>query len=143
MPIITAIASLPVLASIMWTCMMGVIVARPDSSDLYACLGAGLASICTLIEARGNGRTVAETIRVFIGSAASGIFLPGVLYTALQWKGWLSPEAEKYVVWQWWAAAGFFFALNGWGALHLLNVLLQRRAQRLIDKWLPEDQKGT
>lgn len=135
MPLITAAASLPVIASLIWAGVIAAIVNRPESSDLYACLGAGLASICALIEARGNGRSVGETIRVFIGSAAAGVFGPGMLHGFVKWKGWLSVETEVFLTWQWWAASGFFFALNGWGVLHLVNAALQKRAQKLLRDW--------
>jgi hypothetical protein len=143
MPIITAAASIPVLATSVWTVILAIVVNRPESADLYACLGAALASICTLIEARGNGRTVAQTITVFIGSAGCGTLAPGMLYSALRWKGWLSPDAEQYIIWQMWAAAGFFFAINGWAMAHTLNKRLVRKAEKTLDKWLPADDPPT
>lgn len=135
MPIISAAASIPVIATLMWAGVMAAIVQKPESSDLYACLGAGLASVCALIEARGNGRSVGETIRVFIGSAVAGVFGPGALHSFLAWKGWLAPEAETFLTWHWWAITGFFLALNGWAGLHAVNVLLRKRASKVLHGW--------
>lgn len=121
MPFITAAASVPVIATAVWTGVAAVLVNQPNIGDIWAVLGAGLGAICALIEARANNRTIWETLSVFVGSSAIGSFGPAILYGAMFWIGWISPELESVITWQWWSAAGFFFALNAWLIIHRVN----------------------
>lgn len=136
-----ALSSVPVMASLIFGGMVGAVVAQPQSADLYAVLGAGLASICVLAEARAKGRSLWEMLSAFIGASAAGSFGPGILHGMLRWKGWLTPESDALLTWQYYAATGFFFAANGWWLIHQFNRRLRKRAVRLMDRYLPDDEK--
>jgi len=126
MPIVTAAASsIPFVASVIWLAVIAVVVQKPDSSDIYSCLGAALASVCALVEARDAVRTWKQTISLFIFSAVIGSIGPSILYGVAKSKGWTN-GVESILTWHFWAGAGFFFGLNGWAIAHGLNRLVRR-----------------
>lgn len=131
MPLITAVCSVPVIAAVAALPVIGVVVSHPSSSDAYTVLGAVLASIVALIEARKKDRELSHTISVFLGSAAMGSFLPGIFYQIALWRQWLTESTTHFLTWQVWAFAGLLCGLNGWAMLHVINGLLRKRAEAL------------
>lgn len=126
MPILTATVTIPVLASIVWTAIVAVIIRQPELSDSYAIAGAGLAAVCALIEARSKARNAWETISVFIISSVVGSCAPSIIFSILHFWGWIPAALEENMSWQWWGAAGFFCAINGWLIMHHLNLAFRR-----------------
>lgn len=130
MPVITAAASIPVVATFVWTYVLAIVARQPEIGDLYAIVGAGMGSICVLVEARARARSLYETLSAFIGSGAVGSFGPAIVYALLRWKGILSDDFEKIVTWHFWSAAGFVAAMNGWLVIHQVN--------KRVRKWLDD-----
>lgn len=133
MPLTAAICSVPVFAAML--CLpAGLVItsSTPVSSDIYAVLGAMIASILALVEARKKDRTVGHTISVFVGSASVGSFLPGVLVYLAKEKGWMDASTVEGIIWQGWALMGILCGLNAWWLLHGANRYLQKRAEKLF-----------
>ncbi len=129
MPLATAICGLPVLAALLSLPCVAVVVHNPDSGDAYAVLGAIIASILALIEARKKDRELGHTLSVFLGSASMGSIVPGLVYHAAVWRGWVPRDSQQLMPWQVWAFGGLLFGLNGWGLLHVANAVLRQRAK--------------
>lgn len=132
--------STPALAAICFLPVLAVVVKAPESADVYAVVGAFLVSITALIEARQKGRGTGDTIRVFIGTAAMGSMLPGLLFGLAMWQGWVSPELQGHLTWHFWAFAGFFCGLNGWGIIYKVNRVLNRRADAILRRYRENEQ---
>lgn len=126
-----------------WTGIIAMMASRPDSGDAWCVAGAGLAAICALIEARGKGRTTAQTISVFIISSVVGSVGPGIFYSFLRWRGWIAPDSDQFILWQSWAGAGFFFGLNAWWVTHLVNRRIRRKIEAKFDRFFPDDEPET
>lgn len=134
MPIVTAICSIPVLSALLSMPVATIVVAvAPASADICAVLGALIASVLTLIEARKKDRTIGHTISVFLGTASVGAFLPGLLMQLAVHRGWLTAETVAAFGWQAWAFAGLVLGMNAWWILHGINRWLQRRAESYFD----------
>lgn len=126
MPLVTAAISLPVLAMILAVPAAAVVIEQPNASDAYAILGAILASVITLMEARYKSRPFLPSVANFLGSAAAGSFFPAIGYFILMQWGWISPEKHLWArTWQAWAAAGFVCGLNGWWLIHRGSSVLK------------------
>jgi hypothetical protein len=126
MPLVTAAISIPVLAMILSTASAAIVIEQPATADLYPILGAILASVIVLMEARYKNRPFLPSVANFIGSSAAGSFIPAPVYYLLTQWGWISPEEHLWTrTWQAWAAAGFLFGLNGWFLIHRASTLLK------------------
>lgn len=88
--------------------------------DIVAALGAMLAAVIAMIEARKKDRSLGHTISVLIASAFVGCVVPG----AAIWT-WL-PEAAPKLPWQAWAACGFVTGLLGWAFTAAVMALRSR-----------------
>lgn len=135
MPIVTAITSLPVLIALLTVPASGVVIATAPgaTNDICAVLGALIASVLTLIEARKKDRSIGHTISVFLGTGSVGSFLPGLLMQLAVHRGWLTAETASAFGWQAWAFAGLVLGMNAWWILHGINRWLQRRAESYFD----------
>lgn len=134
MPLVTAICSIPVLSALLSLPVATIVVAvAPASADICAVLGALIASVLTLIEARKKDRSIGHTISVFLGTGSVGSFLPGLLMQFAVHKGWLTAETVAALAWQAWAFAGLILGMNAWWILHGINRALQRRAEKYFD----------
>lgn len=126
MPLVTAAASIPVIAMVLSTASAAIVIEHPSSDDSYSILGAILASIIVLMEARSKSRPFLPSVANFIGSSAAGSIFPTIgYYILIQW-GWINPEKHLWTrTWQAWAAAGFVCGLNGWWLIHRASGILK------------------
>lgn len=125
MPILTAAITLPVLATALAIPAMTVVIEEPRRADIYAVLGAILASLIALIEARYKARDLGPAVTNFLACAAAGAFAPKLLFLALLQSGWLTAEAPLVRAWEAWAAAGFLLGMNGWWLIHRATAALK------------------
>jgi peptidoglycan/LPS O-acetylase OafA/YrhL len=138
MPLTSAICSLSVFAALLTLPAAGVVIAAaPATNDICAVLGALIASVLTLIEARKKDRSIGHTISVFLGTASVGAFLPGLAVQIAVLKEWLSAETAAELSWHAWSVAGLVFGMNAWWLLHGVNCWLQRRAEKYFSH--PDD----
>jgi hypothetical protein len=132
MPLVTAAISIPVLAMILSTASAAIVIEQPTTADTYPILGAILASVVVLMEARYKNRPFLPSVAGFIGSSAAGSFIPAPAYYVLTQMGWISPEEHLWTrAWQTWAAAGFICGLNGWFLIHQASSYLKSFGGRL------------
>lgn len=125
MPIIAAAFSIPVLATALSIPATALVIEHPQSADAYAVLGAILASLISLIEARYNGRDLRPALTAFLASAAAGSFTPKPIFLILMQWGWLTAESPLVRAWEVWAAAGFIAGMNGWWIINRISALLK------------------
>ncbi len=106
----------------------------PGPKDMYAVIGAMLATVIAILEARKQDRSFANTVCVFIGSSFIGGILPGVMFLNI----W--PERALTFTWHVWAFIGFGFGLIGWTlALACVRYAQKRKdaiVAELARKWL-------
>lgn len=125
MPIIAAAFSLPVLATALSIPATALVIEHPDSTAVYAVLGAILASLITLIEARYNGRDLRPALTGFLASAAAGSFTPKPIFLILLQWGWLTADSPLVRAWEVWAAAGFMCGMNGWWIINRISAVIK------------------
>ena len=131
MPLTAALSSLPFLATLLAIPVAGVVIATaPAGNDICAVLGALIASVLALVEARKKDRSTGHTISVFLGTASVGSFLPGIAVQLAVLQGWLTQVTGDSLTWQAWAFAGLVCGMNAWWILHGVNRFLQRRAEK-------------
>lgn len=101
---------LDALSGALATAMVSVVtVAQAKvNPDMVAVLGAMLAAVISVIDARKKDRTTGHTISVLIASAFAGSVIPG----AAMW--FFFPEKVTTLSWHAWAALGFVVGLLGW-----------------------------
>jgi predicted membrane protein len=126
MPLLAAAFCVPVLATALAVPTVAIVLEQPSAADAYAIIGAILASIITLMEARYKARPLLPSIANFLGSAAAGSFFPAIAYyVCMQW-GWIHPDTSHWAkTWQAWAAAGFLSGLNGWLIINRTSAVLK------------------
>lgn len=105
-----AAAAIPLLAT-----------SSPTTADVYAVLGAILATFISLSEGHSRGRTFSHRMSVGLASAAVGAFTPGLLI----FHFW--PARSAVLTWHSWAALGFVFGLGGWALTHAVRRLFWER----------------
>lgn len=125
MPLIAASLTIPVLATALSLPAAALVIDAPRQADMYSVLGAILASLIALIEARYKGRDLRPAMTNFLACAAAGSFAPKLAFLAcFQW-GWVSADAPLARAWEAWAAAGFILGMNGWWLIHRASALLK------------------
>ena len=126
MPLVTAAISLPVLAMFLGTASAAIVIEQPTTADSYPILGAILASVIVLMEARYKNRPFLPSVANFLGSSAAGALFPAPAYYVLTQWGWINPNEHLWArTWQAWAAAGFVCGLNGWFLIHRASTILK------------------
>jgi hypothetical protein len=125
MPIIAAAFTLPVLATALAIPASALIIEHPRAADVYAVLGAILASLISLIEARYKGRELGPSLTNFLASAAAGSFAPKIGFLCFVQLGTLTHESMIVKAWEAWAFAGFVCGLNGWLVIHSASAALK------------------
>lgn len=107
----------------------------PGGNDMVAVLGAMLATVIAVLEARKKDRNLGNTVCVVIGSSFIGSIAPGALF----FNAW--PHLAERFTWHVWAALGFLVGLIGWSVVLAAIGVIQRRKdaalESLADKWLP------
>jgi hypothetical protein len=143
MPISSAAASLPVLATVLAdvaafivifcqdsaTSIAAITIDQPSPQDAYAIVGAILASTIALIEARYKGRDFAPAVSNFLACASIGSFAPAIAYHWAASADWIQSTTRWAHTWQAWAAAGFVAGMNGWWLIH--------HATAVLKDWIP------
>jgi hypothetical protein len=125
MPIIAAAFTIPVIATALAIPASALIIEHPKAADVYAVLGAILASLISLIEARYNGRELGPSLTNFLASAAAGSFAPKIGFLCFVQLGTLTHESVIVKAWEAWAFAGFVCGLNGWLVIHSASAALK------------------
>lgn len=143
MPISSAAASLPVLATVLAdvaafivifcqdsaTSIAAITIDQPSPQDAYAIVGAILASTIALIEARYKGRDFAPAVSNFLACASIGSFAPAIAYHWASSAEWIQSTTRWAHTWQAWSAAGFVAGMNGWWLIH--------HATAVLKDWIP------
>lgn len=120
----------PILASalLMAPAALLAAVAGPSSADIYALLGVMPATVVVMYHSAQKGRTSGHFASVLCGSAAVGIFLPGVLaYTLLR------AHVENFT-WHVWMGLGFVCALAGWALTYATLRVIAGRSEWFMSK---------
>jgi hypothetical protein len=115
------------------SCVVAVTQARFDP-DMVAVLGAMLATVVAVLEARKKDRSMGHTVSVLIASAFVGSVLPG----GVMWTWW--PERVPALSWHVWAALGFIAGLLGWAFTAAVMALRSRvpgAVNAAADKFYP------
>ncbi len=102
----------------------------PSANDMIAVLGAMLATVIAVLEARKKDRTLGNIISIVVGSSFVGSIAPGALF----FNFW--PNAAAGFTWHMWAALGFLCGLLGWTVVHVVFAIIRivkRRQDGLID----------
>lgn len=132
MPLGTSLSILPVILAAMSLPTVAVIAVKgPGVDDIYAVLGAIIASILAVMEALQKRRDYFHAVSTFLGSAVIGAFAPGPVYHLLAYMKVIPENAAVFGLWQTWAIAGFAFGLNGWYIIHKGND----RIKDFVDKF--------
>lgn len=125
MPILAAAFTIPVLATALAVPATALVIEHPRAADVYAVLGAILASLISLIEARYKGRDLGPALTNFLASAAAGSFTPKIGFLCLVQLGTMTHESAIVKAWEVWAFAGFICGLNGWLVIHAASAALK------------------
>lgn len=99
----------------------------PNAADMVAVIGAMLATVIAVLDARKRDRTLGNTVSVVIGSAVVGSIAPG----AVLWNIW--PQFAATMSWHVWAAMGFVAGLAGWSAVLAATSVLRARQSGLLE----------
>jgi predicted membrane protein len=125
MPLLTAALTIPVIATAFALPATALIIEQPRAVDMYAALGAILASLIALIEARYKGRDFGPAMSNFLACAVAGSLAPKLVYLLLLQWGWITAEAHIVRAWEAWAAAGFMLGMNGWWLIHKVTAIIK------------------
>ncbi len=125
MPLLAAAFTIPAIATALAIPATALVVEHPRAADVYAVLGAILASLISLIEARYKGRDFRPALTNFIASALAGVCAPKIGFLFLVQLGTLTHESVIARAWEAWAAAGFVCGLNGWLVIHAASATLK------------------
>jgi len=132
MPLATSLSILPFILAAMSLPTFAVIAVKgPGVDDIYAVLGAVVASILAVMESLQKRRDYFHAVSTFLGSAVVGAFAPGPVYYLLAHLKWIPADAAMFGLWQTWAIAGFIFGLNGWYLIHKTSD----RLRDFVDKF--------
>jgi hypothetical protein len=111
----------------------GPIAGGPASEDIYAVIGAMLASVVVLVDyggTPGGRRGTMQFTTVFISSAFIGSIGPGVAANTV------IPESVGVLSWHSWAMLGFVFGLAGWVLTRSVLWVFNRRIPGAIDDYV-------
>jgi len=107
----------------------------PGAYDIVAVIGAMLATVIAVLDARKRDSTPANTVSVILGSSFVGSMLPGVLFLNV----W--PTLAARFTWHVWASLGFIAGLIGWSVVRAVGAVIERRKDSLLagleERWLP------
>ena len=108
---------------------------QPVAYDIVAVIGAMLATVIAVLDARKRDSTPANTVIVILGSSCVGSMLPGVLFCNV----W--PELATRFTWHIWAALGFLAGLMGWTIVRAVCAVIERRKDSILssleERYLP------
>lgn len=131
MPISTAITSTLFLSFCgLMAPAAAVVVRHPAGTDMYAIIGAMLASAISLIYALRKEHSVGLIISVIISAAIIGGIGPGALLDLAVLCGWLQQTTAETLSWRLYALAGFVLGLGGWAIVQAIHRLMQAAAER-------------
>jgi hypothetical protein len=125
MPLLTASLTIPVIATAFAIPAAALVIEQPRSADMYAVLGAILASLIALIEARYKGRDLGPAMTQFLACAIAGSVAPKLAFLGLLQWGFVTTENPLVRAWEAWAAAGFMLGMNGWWLIHKATAFIK------------------
>ncbi len=124
--IVAALASIVTIAASM----------TPSPPDMVAAIGAMLATVIAVLEARKKDRSLGNTVGVILGSAVTGSVTPGIVL----WN--FFPSIAERLTWHAWAGSGFIVGLCGWALVLAILGAIQRRkdilAEQIVDRYIPK-----
>lgn len=136
MPIATSFSVLPVILAAMSLPTVAVIAVKgPGVDDIYAVLGAIIASILAVMDTIQKRKEYFHVVSAFLGSSVIGSFAPGVIYHTLSYAKMIPENASVFGIWQTWAISGFLFGLNGWYIIHKTSDRLRDFVDKFVDKF--------
>lgn len=147
MPVSTAITSVLFLSYLgLMAPAAAVVVNHPAGTDMYAIIGAMLASAISLIYALRKEHSAGLIISVIISAAIIGGLGPGAAVDLLVMLQWLQQTTADTISWRLYALAGFVLGLGGWGIVQAIHRLMQAGTEwaerRALRKYLSgEDPK--
>lgn len=100
----------------------------PTANDAWAAVGAALATLIAVAEARKKDRSTWHLACVIIGSWFTGATWPAIMVHL-----WY-PDHFAVLSWQVWAMGGFGVALVGWSIVHAFYGLGPWLARRITDE---------
>jgi len=107
----------------------------PGAFDVVAVIGAMLATVIAVLDARKRDCSPANTVSVILGSSFVGSMLPGVLFCNV----W--PELAARFTWHVWASLGFLAGLIGWTIVRAVSSFIERRKDSILasleERYLP------
>lgn len=106
--------------------LVAIVQSRFDP-DIVSVLGAMLASVLAVMEARKKDRALGQTASVFLASAGFGSVLPG----SIMWTVW--PDKVPMLSWHVWALMGIIAGLLGW-SLAAWVISLRSRLISFLDR---------
>ncbi len=125
MPLVSAALTIPVLATAFALPAAALVIEEPRRVDAYAILGAILASLIALIEARYKGKDFRLAMTNFMACAIAGSLAPKMAFLMIVQWGWITAENPLVRAWETWAAAGFMLGMNGWWLIHKASALIK------------------
>ena len=129
-----------ILADVVLTFAAGTVAvivgAAPSTTDIVAVLGAMLATVIAVLDARKRDSSITNTISVILGSAFVGSVAPGALF----YNFW--PDLAERFTWHVWSGLGFIFGLVGWSAVRTATAIWSARQSAVLsqvaDRFIPE-----
>jgi hypothetical protein len=116
---------LPLIAAMSLPTVAIAAVKGPATDDIYAVIGAVIASILAVMDAMQKKRDHFQVASNFLGSAVIGAFAPGILFHTFSYMKIIEPNAQVWMLWQTWAFCGFLMGMNGWFIINRLNDRLR------------------
>lgn len=112
-----------------------VITSAPTNADVYAVLGAALASALAGLEALSQKKNLLTVSSVLLASAGIGAMGPGAAISIAtsvlpsEWQKWIPG-----MTWNVWAFMGLIFGIGGWGIVRGLMNISRKRLPELVEE---------
>lgn len=112
-----------------------VITSAPTNADVYAVLGAALASALAGLEALSQKKNLIHTASVLLASAGIGAMGPGAAISIAasvlpsEWQKWIPG-----MTWNVWAFMGLIFGIGGWGIVRGLMNISRKQLPELVEE---------
>ena len=126
--------------------MIGGAIGHPDMASVA---GAMLAAAIALMEAVDKNRSLAQRIKIVLGTGGIGAAAPNAALWFCKVQGWANLDATS-IPWHVWGLAGFLSGAIGWvlvwAAIELASArsesIVKKAADKLLPKWMTESKSG-